>query len=62
MAGGDGLGEGVGLDTWLLTSFLGAACLTFAWRAVEGDELAVHMLVEGLLQGILVFLRQDRTG
>ena len=33
----------------------------FARRAVEGDKLAVHVLVEGLLQGVLVFLRQDRT-
>ena len=61
MAGGDGLGEGVALDARLFAGILGATCFTFARRAVEGDELAVHVLVEGLLQGILVFLRQDRT-
>ena len=61
MAGSDGLGEGVALDAWLFASFLGTVRFAFARRAVEGDKLAVHVLVEGLLQGVLVFLRQDRT-
>ena len=62
MAGSDGLSEGIALDMRLLVGILGATRFAFARRAVEGDELAVHMLVEGLLQGVLVFLRQDRTG
>ena len=33
---GDGLGESVALDMRLLAGILGAACFTFAWRAVEG--------------------------
>ena len=51
---GNGLGQGVGLDARLLTSFLGTRASLSLGVPSKGDELAVHMLVEGLLQAVLV--------